>query len=132
MTNAAAQLTIRLFGPPEIQVAGVPLLALHDYKARALLFYLVVTGQSHARDHLAALLWSEARDRSARHSLRSSLYHLRQSLHTQRISESLVGDGDLVYFRLGNEACDILRLYQLPPSGHDSALAEAVSLYRGP
>ncbi len=132
MTNAAAQLTIRLFGPPEIQVAGVPLLALHDYKARALLFYLVVTGQSHARDHLAALLWSESPDSNARHSLRTSLYHLRQTLHTQRISESLVGDGDLVYFRLGNEACDILRFYQLLTLGNESALAEAVSLYRGP
>lgn len=33
MTNAAAQLTIRLSGPPDIQVAGVPLLVLHDYKA---------------------------------------------------------------------------------------------------
>ena len=132
MTNAAAQLTIRLFGPPEVQVAGVPLLALHDCKARALLFYLVVTGQSHARDHLAALLWSESPDSNARHSLRTSLYHLRQVLHTQGISESLVGDGDLVYFRLSNEACDIPRFYQLLTLGNESALAEAVSLYRGP
>lgn len=132
MTSAATQLTIRLFGPPEIQVAGVPLLTLHNYKARALLFYLVVTGQPHTRDHLATLLWSESPDSNARHSLRTSLYHLRQVLHAQGISESLVGDGDLVYFRLSNDACDILRFNQLLTLGNESGLAEAVSLYRGP
>src|SRR6266481_6963433 len=107
MTGVTAQLTIRLLGAPDARIAGVPL-ALHKQKARALLYYLAATGRSHTRDHLASLLWSESPDSNARHSLRSSLYHIRRALHAQGSDESLVGDGDLVYFRISNAACDIL------------------------
>jgi DNA-binding SARP family transcriptional activator len=90
MINASAQLIIRLLGTPEIRIAGVPLLTLHNYKARALLFFLAATGQPHSRDHLATLLWSESFDSNARHSLRTSLYHLRQVLHAQGANELLI------------------------------------------
>ncbi|HEX9134195.1 MAG TPA: BTAD domain-containing putative transcriptional regulator, partial [Ktedonobacteraceae bacterium] len=132
MKSTTTQLTIRLFGTPDIQVAGEPLLTLHNYKARALLFYLATTGQSHTRDHLATLLWSESPDSNARHSLRSSLYHLRQALHAKGASEALVGDGNLIFLRLDDEACDIHRFYQLLTVGSEEALTRAVSLYRGP
>jgi DNA-binding SARP family transcriptional activator len=132
MTNAVAQLAIRLLGTPEIQVAGEPLLTLHNYKARALLFYLAATGQSHTRDHLATLLWSEAPDSNARHSLRSSLYHLRQALQAKGVGDVLVGDGDLVYLRSDDDGCDVSRFHRLIATESESALAEAVSLYHGP
>src|SRR6266436_4351575 len=95
MTNTVDHLTIHLLGTPEARITGIPL-ALHHQKARALLYYLAATGQSHTRDHLAALLWSESPESNARHSLRSSLYHIRHALHTQGADQALVGDGDLV------------------------------------
>src|SRR5437660_5627773 len=104
--EVALQLTMRLLGAPDVRIAGAPL-ALHDQKARALLYYLAATGSLHTRDHLATLLWSESPESNARHSLRSSLYHIRQALHAKGANETLVGDGDLVYLRLEHDACDI-------------------------
>jgi DNA-binding SARP family transcriptional activator len=131
MANTATQLTIRLLGAPEARIAGAPLV-LHDHKARALLYYLAVTGRPHTRDHLATLLWSESPDSNARHSFRSSLYHIRQALHNQGSDEALAGDGDLVYLKLDHSACDVAHFRQLLKAGSESALVEAISLYRGP
>jgi DNA-binding SARP family transcriptional activator len=132
MNDTTAQLTIRLIGTPDIQIAGAHLLTLHDSKARALLFYLAFTRMTHTRDHLATLLWSESSDSNARHSLRSSLYHLRQALNAKGAGEALVGDGNLVFLRLDEQACDIHRFDQLLTEGGEEALTRAVSLYRGP
>ena len=131
MADGAVQLTIRLLGVPEARIAGVPLI-LHHQKARALLYYLASSGRSHTRDHLATLLWSESAESNARHSLRSSLYHIRQALPIKGANEMLIGDGDLVYLRLDREACDVTHFRQLLPEGSEHAIAEAASLYRGP
>src|SRR6266480_1586348 len=95
MANVAVHMAIRLFGSPESRIAGVPLV-LHNHKAKALLYYLAATGRSHTRDHLATLLWSESPESNARHSLRSSLYHIRQALQTHGCAEALLVEGDLV------------------------------------
>src|SRR5215469_1647787 len=131
MAEVAAQLKIRLLGTPEVRIAGMPLM-LHHQKARALLYYLAATGSLHTRDHLATLLWSESPESNARHSLRSSLYHMRQALLIRGANETLVGDGDLVYLRLEHDACDIARFRQLLAENREHAIAEAASLYRGP
>src|SRR6266849_10784824 len=106
MAEIAVQLRIRLLGVPEVRIAGTPLI-LHHLKARALLYYLAATGALHTRDHLATLLWSESPESNARHSLRSSLYHIRQALHTKDAGEVLAGDGDMVYLKLDDDACDV-------------------------
>src|SRR6266704_3205331 len=131
MADVAVQLRIRLLGVPEVRIAGVPLI-LHHLKARALLYYLAATGSLHTRDHLATLLWSESPESNARHSLRSSLYHIRQALHAKGANETLVGDGDLVYLRLEHDACDIALFRRLLAESSEKAMAEAASLYRGP
>src|SRR6266581_4212811 len=131
MADVAVQLRIRLLGVPEVRIAGVPLI-LHHLKARALLYYLAATGSLHTRDHLATLLWSESPESNARHSLRSSLYHIRQALHAKGANETLVGDGDLVYLRLDHDACDIALFRRLLAESSEKAMAEAASLYRGP
>ena len=131
MADVAVQLGIRLLGVPEVRIAGAPLM-LHHQKARALLYYLAATGSLHTRDHLATLLWSESPESNARHSLRSSLYHMRQTLLLKGANETLVGDGDLVYLRLEHDACDITRFRQLLAENSERAIAEAASLYRGP
>jgi len=131
MADGAVHLTIRLLGVPEASIAGVPLV-LHHQKARALLYYLAASGRSHTRDHLAALLWSESAESNARHSLRSSLYLMRQALSIQGANEMLIGEGDLVYLKLDHDACDITHFRRLLAEGSEHALAEAATLYRGP
>ena len=67
------------FGPLRLEQAG------HDIeiglnKAKALLVYLVVTGQAHSREALAALLWPELDSQRARGSLRRALHRLSKAL----------------------------------------------------
>lgn len=131
MVDTIAQLTIHLLGAPEARIAGRSLV-LHHQKARALLYYLAASGRSHTRDYLAALLWGESPESNARHSLRSSLYHIRQALHAQGAGDALVGDSDLVYLRLNEEACDVTCFRRLLAEGGEQALARAVTLYHGP
>src|SRR5262245_15025259 len=74
-------LTLRLFGKFELREAGQRAIALRSRNAQALLAYLAVRpGQPHAREQLSALLWPEARDRAAHHSLRQTLFLLRRAL----------------------------------------------------
>jgi DNA-binding SARP family transcriptional activator len=131
MADVAVHMAIRLFGSPESRIAGVPLV-LHNQKAKALLYYLAATGRSHTRDHLATLLWSESPESNARHSLRSSLYRIRQALHSKGADEVLAGDCDVVYLKLDADACDVTYFRRLLAKGNESALAEAVTLYQSP
>lgn len=131
METSAVQLTIRLLGAPEMYVAGAPLV-LHNQKAKAVLYYLAITGQAHTRDHLATLLWSESPESNARHSLRSSLYHIRQALNAQGVDIVLSVDTALIHLNLARDACDVAHFRQLLKEGSEQALIEAVSLYRGP
>ena len=134
---APAQLTIRLLGAPEALCAGTPLL-LPDQKARALLYYLAATGRPRSRDYLASLLWSETLESNARHSLRSSLYHLRQALQARGAGDALAGEGDTVFLNLAEDACDVVRFRRLLERGLGDAdggvtyLEQAVALYGGP
>jgi DNA-binding SARP family transcriptional activator len=54
--------------------------SLTNQNGQALFFYLATSGQAFTRDYLAALHWGDAAVRNARHSLRSSLYKLREAL----------------------------------------------------
>lgn len=131
MADGRAPVTIRLFGAAQVEIAGKPL-ALHHQKARALLFYLAATGHTHTRDHLAALLWSDTLEKNARHSLRSSLYYLRQALQAGGAEGALVGESELISLQLDANACDVIRFRRLIADGSEDALHEAISLYRGP
>src|ERR1041385_7089822 len=106
MTTTSAPVTIRLFGEPEVEARGDPL-ALNNQKARALLFYLAVTGQAHTRNHLATLLWSESPTDNARRSLRATLFQLRRALQAANLSQAIVGEGDLLRLQLADHACDV-------------------------
>ena len=72
-------LTIRVLGPLEVLVDGAPLV-VDTRKAVAMLVLLAVEGRPFARDELAAMLWPEADDESARGALRRTLSVLRASL----------------------------------------------------
>jgi DNA-binding SARP family transcriptional activator len=129
--NVADGLRIHLFGAPEIQIGGADW-SLSDQKARALLFYLAATARAHTRDHLATLFWSESPESNARHSFRSSLHHLRQSLLASGAAGILVAGGGQVHLQLRRDECDVARFRQLIAANSEHTLAEAVALYRGP
>ncbi len=130
MADVPAALVIHLLGVAHLEIAGVPL-ALHHQKARALLLYLAATGHAHTRDHLAALLWSDTPEKNARHSLRSTLYQVRQALQVRGAEAALLGDGELISLQLDASGCDVLRFRQLIADGSETALEEAVALYHG-
>src|SRR5712691_1606321 len=112
MDDRPKPLTIYLFGTPEARITETPLV-LHDQKARALLYYLAASGRTHVRDHLATLLWSESPESNARHSLRSSLYHIRQALQTHGCAEALLVEGDLVSLKTDYVVCDVVNFRHL-------------------
>jgi predicted ATPase/DNA-binding SARP family transcriptional activator len=74
-----SRLALHLFGSPRIELDGEPVQVARR-KALALIVYLAVTGQSHSRDALATLLWSELDQSRARAGLRRALTALRKAL----------------------------------------------------
>ncbi len=74
-----AQLIISLLGSPRIERDGVALV-FDTRKAVALLAYLAVARRRHTRDALAALLWPEYGQTSARAALRRTLSTLNKGL----------------------------------------------------
>jgi DNA-binding SARP family transcriptional activator len=133
-----SQLTLHLLGAPGIARDGAPI-TVDTRKATALLAYLAVTGRSHAREALAALLWPEYDDEHARAALRRTLSTLRAALDAphlviDRDTVSLVpGAGlwvDVAEFRAllaacrthGHPAADVCHACLAP-------LAEAAALF---
>ncbi|MCB0035194.1 MAG: hypothetical protein KDE51_14280, partial [Anaerolineales bacterium] len=76
------KLELVLFGQPKIMLDGQPVEQLTSSKARALLFYLVVTGQTHARGSIATMLWPDVTGERARRNLRGEIFKLRQVMPT--------------------------------------------------
>src|SRR3954452_13459937 len=95
------RLTIKLFGPPQIELDGV-VLGLDHRKPVALLTYLAVTGQMHTRDALAALFWPEYGE--ARTYLRNNLWIVRKALGAWA-DTWLDIEHDLVGFKPGAPIC---------------------------
>ena len=134
-----SELKVFLLGSPQLELDNTPII-LERRKAMALLAYLAVTKENHSRDSLAALLWPEAEQSSARTTLRHHIWSLNQALGDGwlDISRETIGTNanpdlwvDVNQFRLALAACQT----------HDHAAAavysdclpqlrEAVSLYR--
>lgn len=74
------RIAIRLLGPFEVTGDGAPLTGFAYAKVRALLAYLAVERRPHQRAELAALLWPDQPERSARGSLSQALTTLRKAL----------------------------------------------------
>lgn len=74
-----SDLALFLLGSPRIEHSGEAI-HLHRRKALALLAYLAMTGRAHERDSLAALLWPDLDQSSARAALRRHLWTLNEAL----------------------------------------------------
>jgi DNA-binding SARP family transcriptional activator len=131
MIEGTPYLEICLLGTPEIQVSGAPLM-LNHLKARALLYFLAASAGAHSRQYLAALLWGESGASQALHSLRSSLYRLRQALRPQQVDSALVIDGEMLGLQPALYRSDVIEFRRLLAQGGDGPLSQAVALYRGP
>lgn len=123
-------LTIRMLGTPLVDREGVAWTLPH-LKSQALLYYLAAGRASYSRDHLTALLWGDAVLNNARHSLRSSLYRLRQALGALGANDILLVEGDRLALDWRQVECDLIRFQELLASGAESDLRTAVGLIRG-
>lgn len=76
-----ATLSVKLLGPFQVLEGDQPVTKFESDRVRALLAYLTVEAdRPHRREHLAALLWPDWPERSARTNLRRALSNLRQVL----------------------------------------------------
>ena len=120
-------LEVRVLGPVDIRVDGAPLV-VDTRKAIAILVLLGVEGRPYARDELAAMLWPESDDESARSALRRTLSVLRSALGGRWIiaGRSAVSlDGARIHV-------DLSELEAAAGSGDHAGLRRAASLARGP
>jgi DNA-binding SARP family transcriptional activator/TolB-like protein len=109
---------------------GEPL-AIASKKGQALLAYLALTaGQTHHRDKLAMLLWSDRPDDRARHSLRQCVLTLRKSLG-EDVDTALRADDDGLALDPGAVEVDALAFERLVDEGSQAALERAMALYGG-
>lgn len=122
-----ATLRVRLLGELEVEFDGTVITLPTSRRACALLAWLALRPGPHSRSQLAALLWPDVLDASARASLRSALWALRAAfgptageyLHAARDHVELAGDGLVV---------DVRELERLLAAG---CPREAVALHRG-
>lgn len=132
-TPDGPRLEIRLLGKSEVLRDGAPVVLPRSRKARALLAYLVTSGQAHARAHLCDLLWDGPADPRA--ELRWCLAKIRPLLDDDS-AQRLVTEGDYVSICARNVALDVARVRELIPSApQEVATAElrlAAELLRGP
>src|SRR4051794_277811 len=125
--TSARWLEIRVLGPLEVSVDGVPLI-VDTRKALAILALLAVEDRAFARDELAAMLWPESDDESARGALRRTLSVLRSAvgergIRVDRSSVALDGSASWVDVRVVEAATS---------SRERSTLLAAAALARGP
>ncbi|MBV9207391.1 MAG: AAA family ATPase, partial [Actinobacteria bacterium] len=122
-----AKLQVRLLGELGVEFDGTPVALPTSRRACALLAWLALRPGPHSRSRLAALLWPDVLDASARASLRSALWALRAAfgpaageyLQTGRDHVELAGDGLVV---------DVREVERLLAAGCHQ---EAVALHRG-
>ncbi len=131
-----ARLSISLFGGFSISLDGSPVTSFDSNKVRALLAYLATeTDRAHSRDQLAALLWPESPDQTARNNLRYALSNLRKTIgDVNALQPFLCISNRTVKLDLDQDLeVDVLtfsrQLAGSPPAL--SNLEEAVRLYRG-
>ncbi len=124
-------LELQLFGLPQITLAGEPIQALLANKARAMLFYLAVNGQTYTRDAVVALLWPEAAEEQGRRNLRELLFATRKWLSPYlMITRQTIAFNQASAYRLDVQ---LFRqaLRRSDPEPDIAMLKETIELYRG-
>jgi DNA-binding SARP family transcriptional activator len=130
--KARGPLKIRLLGELQLAHGDGPALTLPaSKKTRALLGYLIATGQPHRRERLCDFFWDGPDDPRA--ELRWSLSKIRPLLSEG--GASLIADRQRVGIELGNAAVDLLSVQSLlrdgVPAASTDALKQAAALFGG-
>ena len=122
-----AVLDVRLLGELEAEFDGTVIALPSSRRACALLGWLALRSGPHTRARLAALLWPDVLDASARASLRSALWALRAALGPVA-GASLRTGRDLVELAGDDLRVDVREFGRLLAAGCPAA---AVELHRG-
>jgi DNA-binding SARP family transcriptional activator/tetratricopeptide (TPR) repeat protein len=120
-------LDIRLLGPPQVLVKGSPL-HVDTRKALAILALLAAERRAFARTELAAMLWPDGDDESARGALRRTLSTLRAAVDT----DGFEVDRTTVGLDRSRIRVDLDDLERLAGSNDADDLSEAAAIARGP
>jgi DNA-binding SARP family transcriptional activator len=142
------QLSIALLGVFQATLDGQPITSFAYDKVRALLAYLVMhEDQPHQRDTLAALLWPDQPDGTARKQLRNALTTLRAAIGDAEANPSflLINRNTLQFNQASDYRLDVTdfatALWQSSAHHHPGErpcdvcvkqLTQAAKLYRGP
>jgi DNA-binding SARP family transcriptional activator/predicted ATPase len=124
---AGPTLEIRLLGPLEVLVHGAPL-HVDTRKALAILVLLAAERRTFARSELAAMLWPDGDDDSARGAFRRTLSALKAAVD----SDALEVDRNTVGLDRARTRVDLDDLERLGGSDEVEALEAAAALARGP
>jgi DNA-binding SARP family transcriptional activator len=141
-----AEVTARVLGPLDLNVAGQRIARWNSLKARTVFQYLVVQiGRPVRREVLMELMWPDHTPDSARNNLNAALYSLRNTLNRNRrkVQYILYEDGcylpnpELVWWIDRNEFLTALESAQEAYRGGHAQQAlnsyrQAALLYRGP
>ncbi len=126
-----ASLELRLLGRFEARLKGGPAIDLPTKKTQLLLAYLALTpGETHIRDKLTALLWSDRGDEQARDSLRHALSALRKELGDAE-PPPLLAERETIGLDADAVEVDAVTFEKLVAAGTHEAVEQASALYRG-
>jgi DNA-binding SARP family transcriptional activator len=120
-------LRVRLLGELSLELDGAVLDAPASRPVRALLGWLALNPGMHRRGSLAARLWPDVLDSSARASLRTTLHALRAAVGDEGAS-ALIATREEVGLDAGAVWVDVHAFAQLAAAGDD---ADALALHRG-
>lgn len=120
-------LRVRVLGRLEADWDGCGVAPPESRRAWALLGWMALNPGLHERSVLAAILWPDVLDSSARTSLRSALWSLRRALGPA--AAALVTDRERLGLDVGTTAVDLVEFEALAAAGE---LERAQALWRGP
>jgi DNA-binding SARP family transcriptional activator len=131
--QAMALLQIQTLGDLQMRTGSGAIVSISAKKSQALVAYLSVKpGQRVSRDKLALLLWSSTGPEQARQSLRQTLSTLRKELAAlAHDAKLLIEENDLLGVEETLVEVDAASFESLVGAGTETALAEAIKLYRG-
>ncbi len=125
-------LEISLLGGLNIEENGQPVTGLASRKAEVLLAYLICTGEAHARETLADLLWDERPHKQGLANLRAVLTSLRKHLPAYLSIErhTVALNFESTYCLDTAEFTELLAAAQKRADAEEQ-FAKAIGLYRG-
>src|SRR5712691_5625266 len=124
------RLHLTVLGGFQLRIDSRPV-PLPGKKAQGLLAYLALRPRRpHSRDTLVGLLWGEASEQRARHSLRQTVFRLRKVFAKAR-SSGLVVRGDTIALKTAAVSVDALEFQRHLRKGMPAAQEAALALYQG-